>query len=166
MALRLLGAIALVIEAHLSSALAQTVEITAAHTERNAAAVRLEISRSRHRATLFRGESPIAAYSIATGRPGWETPLGEFHVRKMLRDPAWEHPLTGEIFQAGARGNELGHYWIGFAGENGNEIGFHGTPHAQTVGKSLSHGCLRMYDKDIEALFRRVSVGTVVSVVP
>lgn len=63
-------------------------------------------------------------------------------------------------------GNELGHYWIGFWTNGKISVGFHGTPHPQTVGKSISHGCIRMYDKDIEELFDEIDVGDTVRVVP
>jgi len=128
--------------------------------------VRLEISRSAHRVTLYRGDRVIRSYPVAVGRAGWETPEGNFHVYQKVRDPIWEHPLTREVFRSGERGNELGHYWIGFWSDGNIAIGFHGTPHPETVGKALSHGCVRMFAKDIGELFGQVSIGTLVSVVP
>ena len=116
--------------------------------------------------TLYRGEAAVKNYPIAVGRAGWETPLGIFHVFQMLRDPDWKHPLSGKVFPAGEPGNELGRYWIGFAKQGDNCVGFHATPHPNTVGKSLSHGCIRMYEKDIEELFSQVSLGTTVAVLP
>jgi lipoprotein-anchoring transpeptidase ErfK/SrfK len=128
--------------------------------------VRLEIKRGAHQVTLYRGEAAVKNYPIAVGRAGWETPLGIFHVFQMLRDPDWKHPLSGKVFPAGEPGNELGRYWIGFAQQGDNCVGFHATPHPNTVGKSLSHGCIRMYEKDIEELFSQVSLGTTVAVLP
>ena len=128
--------------------------------------LRLQVSRNTHRVTLYRGDRVIKSYPVAVGRAGWETPLGTFQIYQMLEDPAWEHPLTGKVFPPGDPGNELGRYWIGFAKEGDNCVGFHGTSHPQTVGKSLSHGCIRMYEKDIEELFLQVNVGTIVTVVP
>ena len=104
--------------------------------------------------------------AVAVGRAGWETPEGNFHVYQKVRDPIWEHPLTREVFRSGEHGNELGHYWIGFWSDGNIAIGFHGTPHPETVGKALSHGCVRMFAKDIGELFGQVSIGTLVSVVP
>ena len=128
-------------------------------------ALRLQISRSHCALTLFRGDVPLKTYRVAVGRPGWETPLGQFHVFQMLQNPAWEHPLTHKIFPSGAAGNEMGHYWIGFWSDGETVIGFHGTPHAETVGRAASHGCVRMYERDIAELFPRVAPGTLVSVV-
>ena len=128
--------------------------------------VRLEISRSQHRVALYRGTRLVKRYPVAVGRAGWETPLGEFHIFQMVQDPDWKHPLTGKVFRAGERGNELGHYWIGFWTNGKICAGFHGTPHPETVGKSASHGCIRMYEKDIEDLFAQIDLGTPVTVRP
>jgi len=127
--------------------------------------VHLEVSRSHHRLTVYKGLLPIHRYPVAVGREGWETPLGVFRVSQMIEDPDWQHPLTGQVFRAGDQRNELGHYWIGFWTDGQTCVGFHGTPHPQTVGKSASHGCIRMYEKDVEELFSQVAVGTPVSVV-
>lgn len=37
---------------------------------------------------------------------------------------------------------------------------FHGTPHEDTIGDAATHGCIRLYDEDIEWLFQHVPVGT------
>jgi hypothetical protein len=39
---------------------------------------------------------------------------------------------------------------------------FHGTDKPETVGKAVSHGCLRMRDADVIALYEAVQVGTAV----
>jgi lipoprotein-anchoring transpeptidase ErfK/SrfK len=84
----------------------------------------------------------------------------------MLQEPAWIHPLTGMAFPASDSHNPLGHYWIAFWTDGKDCIGFHGTRHPKTVGKPSSHGCIRMYDKDIEELFWQVRLGTPVTVAP
>ncbi|HJL69210.1 MAG TPA: L,D-transpeptidase, partial [Prochlorococcaceae cyanobacterium Gl_MAG_24] len=43
---------------------------------------------------------------------------------------------------------------------------FHGTPHRWTVGRAVSHGCVRLYEEDIQALYRLVKIGTPVNVLP
>ena len=44
--------------------------------------------------------------------------------------------------------------------------GFYGTPHRWTVGRAVSHGCVRLYNEDVRALYRQVSLGTQVTVLP
>jgi len=38
----------------------------------------------------------------------------------------------------------------------------HGTPHEDTIGDAATHGCIRLYDEDIEWLYQHVPVGTAV----
>lgn len=128
--------------------------------------LRLEIRLSKRQVTLFKGDTAVKTYAIAVGRPGWETPTGTYKVEQMFRDPTWVHPLEkGVIIPGGDPENPLGRYWIGFWTDGKNWIGFHGTPNQKSVGTAASHGCIRMYNKDIEELFQTVSVGTVVTVV-
>jgi hypothetical protein len=42
----------------------------------------------------------------------------------------------------------------------GDGYGIHGTNAPETIGRSVSHGCVRLRNEDIEALFDLVSVGT------
>jgi L,D-transpeptidase catalytic domain len=42
----------------------------------------------------------------------------------------------------------------------GDGYGIHGTDHPETVGRSVSHGCVRMRNEDIERLFPMVAIGT------
>ena len=44
--------------------------------------------------------------------------------------------------------------------------GFHGTPHRWTVGRAVLHGFVRLYNEDVSALYRQVSLGTQVTVLP
>lgn len=125
---------------------------------------RLEIRRSKRRVILYRGKVRYKTYPIAVGRPGWETPVGTFKVREMIKNPAWIHPFTGETVPGGDPENPLGRYWIGFWTDGRNWIGFHGTPTPKSVGQAASHGCVRMYNKDVEELFQKVTPGTVVKV--
>lgn len=128
--------------------------------------LRLEIKLSRRRLTVYRGGTAIKSYAIAVGRPGWETPVGTYKVRQMFRNPTWLHPLKkGISIPGGDPENPLGRYWIGFWTDGKNWIGFHGTPNPKSVGTAASHGCIRMYNKDIEELFQKVSLGVEVKVV-
>ena len=127
--------------------------------------IHLKISLSRHQVTVYEGKLPIKSYPIAVGRRGWETPIGNFQVTEMLENPTWINPLTDKSIPGGTPENPLGHYWIGFWTDGRNSIGFHSAPNPESVGKATSHGCIRMYSKDVEDLFHKVNVGTPVSVV-
>lgn len=127
--------------------------------------IRLVIKLGERRVYVYERDQVVKSYPIAIGRSGWETPTGKFEVIQMLQNPVWEHPFTGELVPPGPA-NPLGSRWIGFWTDGTNYIGFHGTPNAETVGQAASHGCIRMYDQDVVALFEIVQVGTPVEVVP
>ncbi len=117
------------------------------------------------RVYLYRGNELTASYPVAIGKTGWETPVGSYTVMEMQRNPTWQHPWTGKLVPPGAK-NPLGARWIGFWTDGKNFIGFHGTPEEQLVGQAVSHGCVRMRNQDILALYAQVDVGTPVTVKP
>lgn len=120
-------------------------------------------------------------FPVGVGRPGWETPVGRFEVIELAIDPTWEHPATGRRIPPGP-GNPLGSRWIGFhrdcqgrSGFNGTEhlvlkgcvtAGFHGTPQRDSVGRAVSHGCVRLLDEHVRELFDLVELGMPVTVLP
>lgn len=126
----------------------------------------LEIDLSDRRLTLYRGDVQVKSYPVAVGRQGWRTPIGDFAVMQMAQNPTWVNPLTGQVINGGAPSNPLGEYWIGFWTDGYNWVGMHGTPNPESVGREASHGCVRLYNHDIQELFAIVDVGTPVRVVP
>jgi lipoprotein-anchoring transpeptidase ErfK/SrfK len=125
---------------------------------------RLEVDLSARRLTFYWEGETVKSYPIAIGRRGWETPTGTFKVLQMKENPNWIHPLTNQRITSGNPKNPLGSRWIGFWSNGKNWIGFHGTPDRKTVGKEISHGCIRMFNEDIEELFELVNPGTAVVV--
>ncbi|MEG3838733.1 L,D-transpeptidase [Microcoleus sp. herbarium14] len=125
--------------------------------------VRLVLRLRQRRVYVYRQNKLQASFPVAVGKGGWETPTGSFKITHMIKDPVWEHPWTGELVPAGPD-NPLGSRWIGFWTDGKNVIGFHGTPNPESIGRAASHGCVRMFDKDAQALFEKVEVGTPVIV--
>jgi L,D-transpeptidase ErfK/SrfK len=114
---------------------------------------------------VYRQDKVLFKYPVAVGQVGWETPIGTFKIIEMRRDPSWQHPITKEVVPPG-EDNPLGERWIGFmAGEQMN-IGFHGTADESLIGQAVSHGCLRMRNRDVRTLFEQVSMGTPIEVKP
>ncbi|MGB3533010.1 MAG: L,D-transpeptidase [Microcoleaceae cyanobacterium] len=126
---------------------------------------RIVLRLSERRVYLYRGEQEIASYPVAIGKPGWETPTGTFEVTTMIENPAWQNPWTGEVRPPGPD-SALGLRWIGFWSDGKDVIGFHGTPTVNSIGKAASHGCVRMRNEDVVALFEQVDMGMTVVVEP
>ncbi|MEH2258768.1 L,D-transpeptidase [Nostoc sp.] len=125
----------------------------------------LVLKRSMRKLYVYKGDSLQATYPVAVGKPGWETPIGKFKVIEMLKNPDWTHPQTGKLVLPGVN-NPLGERWIAFWNVGREYIGFHGTPDRTSVGKAVSHGCVRMYNKDARELYEMVKLGTPVLVEP
>jgi hypothetical protein len=51
---------------------------------------------------------------------------------------------------------ELGHFRL----KLGDGYQIHGTPYAASIGSSVTHGCMRLSDEDIEWVYQNVPVGT------
>jgi lipoprotein-anchoring transpeptidase ErfK/SrfK len=43
---------------------------------------------------------------------------------------------------------------------NGDEYAIHGTNDPSSIGRFVSYGCIRMFNRDIADLYERVTVGT------
>ncbi len=110
---------------------------------------------------------------IGIGKEGWGTPLGKTKIVSKTKAPNWyvpvsvrkEHALKDDPLPAVVKAgpdNPLGEYAL--------RLGFpsyliHGTNKPYGVGLKVSHGCVRLYPKGIEELFRQVSVGTQVMII-
>jgi lipoprotein-anchoring transpeptidase ErfK/SrfK len=126
--------------------------------------VNLVLKLNEKRVYVYKGDKLVAKYPVAIGKKGWETPTGEWYVMEKIKNPGWTSFKTGEVFSPGQE-NPLGSRWIGFWTDGQDVIGFHGTPDLKSIGTAASHGCVRMYNKDVKALFPIVKVGTIVKVV-
>ena len=91
--------------------------------------------------------------------------MGRFEVIELAVDPTWEHPATGLRIPPGP-GNPLGAAWISFLTTEDYSLGIHGTLDESLVGQAVSHGCIRMRNADIQALYAKVAVGWPLDVQP
>lgn len=117
----------------------------------------------------FARDGGVRSMPIGIGSEGLETPAGETRVTGKRKNPTWWPPASiraerPELPAAVPPGpeNPLGDYVL--------ELGWplyriHGTNRPYGVGRRVSHGCIRLYPADIEALFGAVPTGTPVHVV-
>ena len=117
------------------------------------------------------GDRRLEAFPVAVGRTGYDTPTGHFEVTHKLEHPEWvqfdwENPSRVIKRVEPGPDNPLGERWIGFTSAYGWEIGFHGTPHPELLGRAVSHGCVRMRNRDVVTVYDLVDVGTPVIVEP
>src|SRR5215469_12773744 len=123
-----------------------------------------------------RGEKPVViTYPVSIGKMDWRTPLGETRIVAKVRNPSWyppesvrkEHAERGDILPKvvpPGPDNPLGYFAMRLAVGGGSYL-IHGTNNPVAVGMAVTHGCIRMYPEDVEALFPLVPVGTKVRLV-
>jgi L,D-transpeptidase ErfK/SrfK len=115
----------------------------------------------------------VTTYPIGIGAEGWATPFGEAKVTQKAKDPVWyvpasvrkEHLERGDKLPAvvpPGPENPLGAFAMTLSIPS---YLIHGTNKPDGVGMRSSHGCIRLYPEDIEALFGRVPKGTPVRIV-
>jgi lipoprotein-anchoring transpeptidase ErfK/SrfK len=101
------------------------------------------------------------------GKKKWvfDTPRGEFSVLRKFVDPVWTKPDWAFIedgknvprsWKDRMEEGVLGDYALGF----GNGYFIHGTLYTRLLGRNVTHGCVRMGDKDLKAVFAAAPVGT------
>ena len=119
------------------------------------------------------GENRVITHPIGIGREGWETPTGKTRITQKTKDPTWTPPesIRAEYAEKGIElprvvkagpDNPLGRFALRL-GMPGYLI--HGTDKPYGVGMRVSHGCIRMYPEDIEALFPLIPVKTPVRII-
>lgn len=112
------------------------------------------------------GES-VRTYPVGLGDKEWTTPLGRFRIGEKRIHPAWyippslQYKYPAKVIPPGPD-NPLGQYWMGL---EGTDYGIHGTDIPWSVGRLVTHGCIRMYPEDISQLFKLVKPGTEVRII-
>ena len=124
---------------------------------------RIVLSLEKRRVYLYQNNMLVSSYPVGIGAEETPTPIGEFEISKMVVDPVWQSPWTGEITPPGPD-SALGLRWLEFTASEEGAYGFHGTPTIESIGQAASNGCVRMRNEDVVALFSQVSIGTTVVV--
>lgn len=134
--------------------------IAAAGTDSASTPWRIVVHRDRRRVTALRFGRAVRTFAAIVGTPQTPTPLGDFYVEESIALPAG---AVGAPFALAlsARSTVL----QAFAGGPG-QIALHGLGGVGgTLGQALSHGCVRLADRTIDWLVRRVGPGVPVTVV-
>jgi hypothetical protein len=159
-------------------------------------AVTIEISLRRQQLSLCEAGQLRALYTVSTSRygPGEQsgslcTPRGRHVIRAMIGRglPAGAvlrgRRPTGEICSPALVAVQPGRDWIlsrilwlsgcepgrnrfGSVDTMQRYIYIHGVPDSEVMGVPFSHGCIRMRNADVIALFAAVRAGTPVEIVP
>jgi L,D-transpeptidase ErfK/SrfK len=107
----------------------------------------IHISTSQRKLTLTKNGVVVKTYPIAVGKILSSTPMGQFVIINKAPNP----------------GGPFGTMWMSLSKKH---YGIHGTNNPSSIGKAVSKGCIRMYNKDVEELSRTIPIGTRVVITP
>jgi lipoprotein-anchoring transpeptidase ErfK/SrfK len=133
---------------------------------------RVEVDKSMDEVRAYDGAGKIVAIFPATvGSTDRPAPSGQRAVVSVVSNPDYTYDPSRLTFGKASQGkltikpgpnNPVGSTWIDL---NVETYGIHGTPDPTEIGKSASHGCVRLTNWDAAALGRAVKKGTPVSFV-
>ena len=131
--------------------------------------VRIEISKSQRVLRAFDGENRLVAfYPASIGSDEKPAPSGRFEIRAIARDPSYTYNPDYAFKGVSTRkkltippgpNNPVGSVWLDLTAES---YGIHGTPEPERVGKTFSHGCVRLTNWDVKDLASLAGKGTAV----
>ena len=119
---------------------------------------------------VFESEKLIAAYPVTIGSAQTASPIGDWKVRGVAKLPRFrydkemlEHGKRSGNFYMLAPGprNPVGVMWIAL---NKKGIGIHGTDDPGSIGRAVSHGCVRLANWDVVRLATKIKAGDNVSI--
>ena len=94
----------------------------------------------------------------------FDTPRGEFMIQRKIVDPNWIKPDWAFIeegedipkeWKNRVQEDVLGDYAMAF----GNGYFIHGTLYTRLLGRNVTHGCIRVNDKDLESVYKKSRIG-------
>jgi len=102
-----------------------------------------------------------------SGKREWtfDTPRGEFEVKRKIAGPRWIRPDWAfieegqdipRVWQDRVEEGVLGNYALAF----GDGYFIHGTLYTRLLGRNVTHGCIRVGDEDLETIYRLSRLGT------
>jgi lipoprotein-anchoring transpeptidase ErfK/SrfK len=115
---------------------------------------RLVIDRARRKIVLYEEGKRVMAFGVGVGAPGSPTPAGRFYVREKV--------------VVSSRGGTYGPIAYGLSAHSkhrtdwpgGGQVGVHGTNRPDLIPGRISNGCVRLRNRAIRRLARRLRVGT------
>ncbi len=155
-----------IVGATLASASAHAREVVAFNGYSSGTIV---IKTSERRLYYVMGDGKAVRYPVGVGKAGMAW-TGTAVIDGKYIQPGWRAPPSirrdrtpGPLIPGGSPSNPMGAAAMTLSG--GGEYAIHGTNNPGSIGGFVSHGCIRMHNRDIMDLYERVGYGTTVVVV-
>ena len=113
----------------------------------------------RHELVLRKDGRVAARFPVAVGRSVLPTPTGRYFLVELLKQPDPNGVYGPYAFGTSAFSKVLYHF-----GGGPGQIGIHGTDEHASIGQSVSHGCIRLRNRDIIRLAHVLPLGTPITI--
>ena len=155
-----LAAVRVAMAAIAAAAAAQQQTVQPATTQQDPAMQReIVVSLEDRKLALVEDGEVKKIYTVAVGKPSTPSPEGTFTIQRRVANPTYHH--DGKTVLPGPN-NPVGTRWMGLSKPG---YGIHGTNEPKSIGKSASHGCIRMAKADLEEFYTMVAVGDTVRLI-
>jgi lipoprotein-anchoring transpeptidase ErfK/SrfK len=121
---------------------------------------RILVELGAHRITVYQNDNAILQEAVAIGAPATPTPPGKYYLRVLIKAPNPRTVYGPYAFGLSAHSEVLDTFNGGDA-----EVGIHGNNDASVLGKSVTHGCIRMSNDGVTRLSTLLPLGTPVEIV-
>jgi lipoprotein-anchoring transpeptidase ErfK/SrfK len=112
-----------------------------------------------------RGSMYLRSFPVGLGKHG-STPTGTWMLAPQgkLKNPKWWGTADEPAREAGDPLNPIGKFWMGLNGTDGDAVGkegfgIHGTIDPDSIGKEMSHGCIRLINDNVEQVYEMLIDG-------
>ena len=127
----------------------------------------MTVTKSTSVLTVINASNRVVFYApVTTGSEHDPLPIGEWKVNGVQYNPVFRYnpslfwdadPKNTKADDSAGPNNPVGLVWIGISKEH---YGLHGTPEPSVIGRTQSHGCVRLTNWDALKLADLVKVGT------
>lgn len=119
------------------------------------------INKTKKILTVYNKGKIYRKYPVALGKSTTQTPNHKFTIINKVIDPYWGG-MGGKYkpVKGGDPKNPLGKRWLGLSTEKYTGYGIHGNSDPFSIGKYISHGCVRMINEDVEEMFQYIPIKT------
>ena len=132
--------------------------------------VRVKVDTKTNMLAVFERDKIVSCCPVTIGSAHTQTPIGEWKIRAITKMPNFRY--DEQMLKRGKRSknfhmlapgpnNPVGVMWIAL---NKKGIGLHGTAEPDTIGRAVSHGCVRLANWDVVRLATKVKPGVAVSI--
>jgi lipoprotein-anchoring transpeptidase ErfK/SrfK len=94
---------------------------------------------------LLDGNAVVWSFPVGVGKMLTKTPVGDYSIINKQANP----------------GGPFGAFWMGLSRPH---YGIHGTNDPSSIGREVSHGCIRMHNEDVLQLASLLPIGTRVTI--